>query len=446
MYRTLLYLAVVLLSACSQTSEFLRPTPPVPAAWPASAVILGKEDAVKTHWRAFFTDPRLQSLISTALENSRDLRIAVARVEEARAQFGVAKADRLPTLNFGSDSSVSLLSGTYEIDFWGRIAGMNESARVNFLATEEARRAVQLSLIADVASTYFALLQTEELIALTGATVELREQSLALIRKGRDLGGTYDFEVQQSYGILESTRGTLAGHEHQRAVTSNKLNFLVGQTPPELPPGKRLGEQGLELDIAPGLPSDVLLLRPDVMSAEQRLKSAHANVGVARTAFFPKILLSTGYGAATQALSSLASGGAWYFAPILSAMPLFDNGRTASGVEVAEARKVIAVAEYEKTIQQAFREVADLLSLRASLANQLRASIANSNAQEVRLRIAQARHSAGLISYLEVLDAQREVFSAQQASTQFRRAQLESAAQLYKALGGGEPRTEVSKL
>jgi multidrug efflux system outer membrane protein len=202
----------------------------------------------------------------------------------------------------------------------------------------------------------------------------------------------------------------------------------------------------LELDIAPGLPSDVLLLRPDVMSAEQRLKSAHANVGVARTAFFPKILLSTGYGAATQALSSLASGGAWYFVPILSAMPLFDNGRTASGVDVAEARKVIAVAEYEKTIQQAFREVADLLSLRASLANQLRASIANSNAQEVRLQIAQARHSAGLISYLEVLDAQREVFSAQQASTQFRRAQLESAAQLYKALGGGEPRTEVSKL
>lgn len=446
MFRTLLYLAVALLSACSQTSEFLRPSPPIPTAWPSSAVILGKEDAVKTHWRVFFTDPRLQSLISTALESSRDLRIAVARMEEARAQFGVARADRLPTFNFGSDSSMALLSGTYELDFWGRIAGMTESARVNFLSTEEARRAVQLSLIADVAGTYFSLLQMDELIALTRATVELREQSLELIRKGRDLGGTYDFEVQQSFGILQSTRGTLAGHEHQRVVTANKLDFLVGQVTSELPAGKSLGEQGLELDIAPGLPSDVLLLRPDVIAAEQRLKAAHANVGVARTAFFPKILLSTGYGAATQALSSLASGGAWYFVPILSAMPLFDNGRTASGVDVAEARKVIAVAEYEKTIQQAFREVADLLSLRASLANQLRASIANSNAQEVRLQIAQARHSAGLISYLEVLDAQREVFSAQQASTQYRRAQLESAAQLYKALGGGEPRTEVSKL
>jgi multidrug efflux system outer membrane protein len=446
MYKTTLYLAIVLLSACSQTSEFVRPSPPVPQVWPASAVNVGKDDAVKTHWRTFFIDPRLQSLISTALENSRDLRIAVARVAEARAQFGGARADRLPTLTFGSDTSVSMLSGTYEIDFWGRVAGMTESARTNFLATEEARRAVHLSLIADVASTYFTLLQMDELIALTRSTVDLREQSLALIRKGRDLGGTYDFEVQQSYGILQSARGTLAGHEHQRAATANKLDFLVGQVTTALPTGKNLDEQGLELDIAPGIPSDVLLLRPDVMSAEQRLKAAHANVGVARTAFFPKISLSTGYGAATQALSSLAGGGVWYFVPVLSAIPLFDNGRTAAGVDVAEARKVIAVAEYERTIQQAFREVADLLSLRASLTSQLRASVANSNAQEVRLQIAQVRHSAGLVSYLEVLDAQREVFSAQQASTQFRRAQLESAAQLYKALGGGEPKLAVSKI
>jgi multidrug efflux system outer membrane protein len=446
MYRTLLYLALVLLSACSQTAEFLRPTPPIPTEWPASAVVLGKEDAVKTHWQAFFTDPRLQSLISIALENSRDLRIAAARVEEARAQFGVARADLMPTLNFGSDSSVSALSGTYEIDFWGRIAGMNESARVNFLSTQEAQRAVQLALIADVASTYFGLLQVDELITLTGATVDLREQSVALVRKGRDLGGLQDFEVQQSFGLLESSRGTLAALGHQRAIAANKLDFLVGQATVALPPGRTLDEQGLELDIAPGLPSGVLLLRPDVISAEQRLKSAHANVGVARTAFFPKILLSTGYGAATQSLTTLAGAGAWYFVPIISAIPLFDNGRTSSGVDIAQARKVIAVAEYEKTIQQAFREVADLLSLRRSLADQLRSSIANSNAQGVRLQISQARHSAGLVSYLEVLDSQREVLAAQQATTQFRRAQLESAAQLYKALGGGEPRSEVAKL
>jgi multidrug efflux system outer membrane protein len=173
------------------------------------------------------------------------------------------------------------------------------------------------------------------------------------------------------------------------------------------------------------------------------LRSAHANIGVARTAFFPKILLSTGFGVATQSLSVLAGGGVWYIAPVISSMPLFDNGRTASGVDVAEARKVMAVAEYERTIQQAFREVADLLSARASLARQLKAAMANSNAQETRLQIAQARHNAGLISYLEVLDGQRELLAAQQVSTQLRRSQLESAAQLYKALGGGDPKEDT---
>jgi multidrug efflux system outer membrane protein len=443
MFRFFLLLVVVLLGACSQTTELKRPAPPVPELWPASTDGVGKVDAAKTHWRAFFTDPRLQAIISAALENNRDLRIAVARVEEARAQYGVARADRLPSVYFGSDNSLSLLSSNYEFDFWGRVSGMTESARVNFLASEEAKRAVHLSLVADVASTYFSLLQVEELIAITATTVELREQSLSLIRKGRDLGGTYEYEVQQASGILESTRSSLLANEHQRDITINKLNFLVGQTLGDLPPGKGLNEQGLSTDIAPGIPSDVLLLRPDVMAAEQRLRSAHANIGVARTAFFPKILLSTGFGVATQGLSALAGGGAWYIAPVISSMPLFDNGRTASGVDVAEARKVMAVAEYERTIQQAFREVADLLSARASLARQLKAAMANSNAQETRLQIAQARHNAGLISYLEVLDGQRELLSAQQVSTQLRRSQLESAAQLYKALGGGDPKEDA---
>ncbi|MBK7049994.1 MAG: TolC family protein [Rhodoferax sp.] len=210
----------------------------------------------------------------------------------------------------------------------------------------------------------------------------------------------------------------------------------MGQVPGELPAGRRLDEQGLDTNLAPGLPAEVLLSRPDVMAAEQRLKATHANIDAARAAFFPKIVLTAGLGFASQSLTGLLSGGAWSFLPSL-AMPLFDGGRTASGVDLAQVRKVIAVAEYEKTIQVAFREVAYQLSARASLAGQLRASSANMNAQEKRLQIAQARFNTGLISYLEVLDGQREYLAAQQAFAQVRHAQLESATQLYKALGGG---------
>jgi multidrug efflux system outer membrane protein len=437
MLRLFILSLALLLSACSQTAEFHRPPPPVPQVWPIASERGASEAAAKIHWRRYFPDPRLQALIALALENNRDLRIAAARVEEARAQYGVARADRLPSAYFGSESSMSIISSSYEFDFWGRVSGMTESARVSFLASEEARQAVHLSLVADVAGTYFSLLQEEEQVALSQATTELREQSLALIRKGRDLGGTYEFEVQQATGALEASRGLLSSRQHQRAVAANKLNFLVGQVVSTLPQGLALDDQGLDADIAPGVPSEVLLTRPDVIAAEQRLQAAHANIGVARTAFFPKILISSGFGVATAGVTALAGGGAWYFAPVLSSMPLFDNGRTAANVDVAQSRKVGAVAEYERTIQLAFREVADLLSARTSLAHQLRAAKAGSNAQETRLHIAQARHKAGLISYLEVLDAQRELLSAQQGVIQLRRTQLDSAAQLYKALGGG---------
>jgi multidrug efflux system outer membrane protein len=197
-----------------------------------------------------------------------------------------------------------------------------------------------------------------------------------------------------------------------------------------------LDGQGLDIEVAPGLPSDVRLMRPDVMAAEQRLRASNANIGAARAAFLPKVLLTASLGAASQGLAALYGGSAWTFQPAIS-LPLFDNGRTASGVDLAEARKVVAVAEYEKTIQLAFREVSDLLSSRVSLARQLKAASLNAKAQERRLQIATARYNAGLISYLEVLDSQREYISAQQVMVQMRRAQLDAVAQLYKALGGG---------
>ena len=364
---------------------------------------------------------------------------------EARAQFGIVKADGLPLVNLlGSGSAtrntsaidISISSVSFELDFWGRISGLSEAARASYLATQEARRAVYISMIADIASAYFTGLQLDELIAIGRSTVALREQSAALIAKGRDLGGAHDYDFQQATGALESARASLAAVEHQRVVTDNLLTFLVGKVPEDLPPGKPLDAQGLDTALAPGLPAEVLLMRPDVMASEQRLLAAHANIGAARAAFLPKVLLTAGLGLAGPGIASLFRAGAWAFQPVIS-MPLFDGGRAAAAVDIAEARKIIAVAEYEKTIQQAFREVADQLSARQSLARQMQATAANSSAQERRLQIAQARFNVGLVGYLDVLDGQRELVAAQQAITQTRRAQLESAVQLYKALGGG---------
>lgn len=439
MLRAILYLSIAALAACSQTSELQRPVPPVPPAWPTGVVALNKTDAKKTHWKAFFTDPRLQALIVAALENNRDLRIAAARVSEARAQYGMAKSEQLPSMYWGPDFRTAIASVSYEIDFWGRVSGMSESARVSVLASEESKRVVLLSLVADVASAYFTLLQLDELMALANTTVVLREESLNLVSKGRDLGGIQEYEVQQATSILESTRAGLTALEYQRAAAMNRLRYLVGHAPGVLPAGRALDEQGLDAELAPGLPADVLLLRPDVMASEQRLRAAHANIGVARTAFFPKIVLTAGLGVASQGLASVFNSGFWSFNPSATLPAIFDAGRTTASVEVAEARKEVAVAEYEKVIQQAFREVADLMFARASVESQLKSSVASTRAQQARLRIAQARHNAGFVSYLDVLDAQREVLAAQQGHIQLRRAQLESAAQLYKALGGGEP-------
>jgi len=449
--------ALLLLTACAQVGEYQRPDPPVPIVWPTASDGSGAIDAARTHWRSFFTDERLHALIKTSLEHNRDLRIAAGRVQEARAQYGVVRADQSPLVNlFGSGNltrtpqdfgtagtaqtsrrfDVSVSTVSFEIDFWGRLANLSESARSSYLATEEARRAVYLSLVAEVASAYFNLIQLDELTALASTTVALRTQSLALIAKGRDLGGTDDYVFQQASGVLESARADLAALRYQHAVAANRLHFLVGYASTAPVPAGSLDAQGMDIALDPGLPAAVLLMRPDVMAAEQRLLAAHANIGAARAAFLPKILLTAGLGLASRGLLGLFSGGAWNFQPTVS-LPIFDGGRTAASLDLAEARKVIAVAEYEKTIQQAFREVADLLSARESLALQQKASVANRGAQTRRLQIAQARFSAGLVSYLEVLDAQRELVAAEQVSMQVRRAQLDATAQLYKALGGG---------
>jgi len=445
MFRLIVTVVLVWLAGCSQLPKYQRPSLPVPDQWAEVPNGPSKFEASQTHWRAFFVDPRLQALISSALTNNRDLRIAVARVQEARAQYSSARADKLPVISVGPAAGTTLVPGSswpfanisYELDFWGRIAGLSESARFSYLASNEAQRAVHITLVADVASAYFELLQLEDQLALLRATLSLRQQSLDLTQKRLLLGATYDYEYQQAKGILESTLSSLAALEHQRTVANHRIDYLVGRVETELPAGLRLEEQGLDADISPRLPSTVLLLRPDVMAAELRLKAANANIGVARAALFPKIALSAGFGTLGSGPLSVLDTGKFGLTPLLSLPALFDGGRNEAGVNASNARNSIAVAEYERSIQLAFREVADQLSARASLSAQMRAIQANALSQEIRLKMAKSRYDLGAIAYFEVIDAQREYLASQQAVTSVRRAQLEAAVQLYKALGGG---------
>ncbi|TCS73316.1 multidrug efflux system outer membrane protein [Sulfuritortus calidifontis] len=447
-------LAAALLAGCSLVPEYLRPAPPVPAQFPD--VEAKAAEAALPPWRDYFADPALQGLIAAALEHNRDLRIALARVAEARALAGVARADRLPTLEAQATGSRSRTpadlssSGAkrttsrydaalgltaFELDFWGRVAALSEAARAQYLASDEAARSFRIGLIGDVANTWYQRLELAERERLAAETLNSRRESLELTRKRRDAGLAGDLDVLAAESLAESVRAQWAELKRQRQQTENALRLLTGMAA-ELPPPARPAALA---ELAPGLPSAVLLRRPDVRAAEQRLIAANANIGAARAAFFPRISLTAAFGSASGALSGLFDSGseAWSFQPALK-LPLFDAGRNRANLDLAEARKVAAVADYEKTVQQAFREVADALAAQAGYREQLAAQAANLAAQQARLQRVQARAEAGLASYLEVLDAGREAFAAEQALAAAERQAQGARIALYKALGGGD--------
>lgn len=451
---------LALQAGCSQTGDYQRPATSLPVAWQSRQGPQGAANATTIPWRSFFQDARLQALIEHALSHNHDLKIALARVAEARAQFNIASADRLPSANLsgtrtknkipsaftGIDRPVTterdelaVTAISFELDFWGRVSQLSEAAQASFLASESASRALRISLISEVANLYFTGLELDERIAITQTSIESRKRNRDLIKRGQELGAAARSDVLLAEGALHTAQGELASLENQRAAADHALTLLVGRPPGDLPPGRALGEQEVRQDLAPGIPSEVLYARPDVIAAENRLKEAHANVAAARAAFLPRILLTAGLGLASPTLARLFAPGTgnWLYQPTLS-MPLFDGGRTAGASDVAEARRNSAVAEYEKTIQQAFREVADLLAARTSLAEQRQATEGAVSAYRERLIVAEARFKSGSISYLEVLDAQRDLFAQQQAAVQVLKAQLSTAAQLYKALGGGD--------
>ncbi|MDD4929238.1 MAG: efflux transporter outer membrane subunit [Gallionella sp.] len=452
---------VVLLAAlggCSLAPVYQRPAAPVPDAWPESAAVTSGELRLMPDWQVYFSDPRLRALIAAALENNRDLRIATARIAEARAQYGIQQADRLPTVNLNAQRTASLSPAStsftgrpfqaqrydvnaslvsFELDFWGRVASLNAAAKASYLATEAAQRAFRLSLISDVANAYLSALELKQRVQLADSTAKGRHEMTELIGHRRDAGVSSDLDYLQAEGTYQTVLADQANLQRQLAAAENLLTQLVGGMPAALPAGRSLDQQGIEPGLIAGVPSEVLLQRPDVLAAEQRLIGSNANIGAARAAFLPRISLTGALGTASRQLGGLFGPGsdAWSFQPSLT-LPLFDAGRNSANLDVAQARRSIAVAEYEKTIQQAFREVADLLNARESLTSQLDAQQANARAQHRRLTLVEARYQAGIANHLELLDAQRDAYAAEQGEVQVRRAQLSAATQLYKALAG----------
>jgi multidrug efflux system outer membrane protein len=449
--------AAALLAACSSMApKYERPAAPVAATWPQDA---NTPAAANVDWQTFFPDPRLRELIGLALQGNRDLRVAVLAIEQARAQYQIRRADLLPTVSAQANGSrapdggggttsfytAGLALGSWEIDFFGRIASLSDAALAQYLATEEGRKAAQISLVAAVANTWLSLVADEDLLALTRQTLSSRQESQRLAQLRFDNGITSELDLRLAESLTDSARVTLAQLQRQRSLDENALVLLVGQP---LPPALQAAGANIDAvtlpDVPAGAPSDLLVRRPDIRQSEQQLLAANANIGAARAAFFPSISLTAGIGSASTELTGLFKAGSWGFtlAPSLL-LPIFDAGRNKAGLQSATVGRDIAIAQYERSIQTAFREVADALAGRATLADQLRAQRAMAVTESARLKLSDLRYSNGVASYLDLLDAQRSLFAAQLALVQTRLAQLQSQVTLYKALGGGWTDTPI---
>jgi len=455
--------AAMLLAGCSLIPTYERPAAPVPTTFPGDPAQPAGPAAAAVPWEDFFTDARLNGLIRTALENNRDLRVSVLNIEQARAQFQVQRASLFPAVGLtgsGSrsspnpyqafDSSVGSVSSQYsvnlgitawEIDFFGRIRALKDQALAQYLATEESRKAAQVSLIAAVATGWLTLIADDELLELTRQTLTTREESVRLTKMRFDNGVSSELDFQAANSLAETARASYAQQQRTRMQDENALALLLGAPVPASATAG--GIKGLESvqpmpDVPAGLPSDLLAERPDIRAAEQQLIAANANIGAARANFFPRVSLTTTLGTASSEFSGLFDSGskAWSFAPSVT-LPIFDAGRNRATLDSAKAGREIAVAQYEKSIQTAFREVADALAGRATLGEQVRAQRAQAEAEGVRFRLSDMRYRNGIASALDLLDAQRSLYTAQQSAVTTRLLQLQNQVTLYKTLGGG---------
>ena len=454
---TALVTSALLLGGCmSLIPAYERPAAPVPAVYapeltPAGAA--GAAAAADIEWQRYITDARLKRLIEISLVNNRDLRVAILNIEQARATYRIQRADELPSIGAGLTAqrqpgssgglvntyAVGLQVTGYELDFFGRVRALSQAALSQYLATEEARKTVHITLVESVANAYVGLLADDELLRVTRDTLKTRDESLKLTKLKFDNGAASELDFRQAEQLLEGARATLAQTQRQRALDENTLVLLLGQAlPADLPAGLPLAGQQVSTELPAGLPSELLTRRPDVRSAEQQLLAANANIGAARAAFFPRISLTANAGTASTELSGLFKSGTFALTGTATLLqPIFDAGRNQANLDVAKVNKDIAIAQYEKAIQTAFREVSDSLAGRATLGEQLRAQTAQTNAAQISFNLADLRYRNGAASYLDVLDAQRSLFSAQQALVQVQALQAQNLMTLYKVLGGG---------
>ncbi|MBV6272037.1 efflux transporter outer membrane subunit [Alcaligenaceae bacterium CGII-47] len=450
------------LSACSLAPTYERPSAPVPAAFPGQGAQVepaSTDMAALPDWQSFFLDARLKALIELALANNRDMRIAVQRVQEARAQYGIAQSDQWPTLGVGgtgqitrspenirqsNSSSVSrvyqagLGMTSFELDFFGRVRNLSEAAYEQYLATDEAQRTVHINLVAQTAEAYFQLRTAQALHELITKTLRARTSTLDLVQAQFDVGVVSELDLMQARSLLDTARADLAAVERRQAQAGNALQLILGMLVPEdLPPGAEFGRNQLLAAIPVGLPSDLLERRPDIIGAEHALKAANAQIGAARAAFFPRISITGLLGFASPELGALfgSSHRYWQFSPQIQ-MPLFSGG-VSGNLDLAKARQHIAVSTYEKAIQTAFREVADTLAGEATYSRELDAMRATEASALKILELSKVRYETGVDSFLQVQTAEVNLYGVQNTFIQLGAQALTNRVELYKALGGG---------
>ena len=456
--------SAVLAGCVNLAPEYTAPASPVPQALPSSGV--EAPTPIDVGWRSFFVEPRLRGTIELALANNRDLRVAALNIERARAQYGIARAGLFPTVEAGASGSRSRTPGSlstsgearigsqysadlgltsYEIDLFGRVRNLGESALQSYFQTEETRRSTQISLIASVATAWLQLAADEQRLLLARNTLESQRKSFDLVERSHQLGAQSGLALAQARSTVDAARADAAAFDSQVEQDRNALALLVGAMPPaDLLPAAPASDTAAPATAAqllvppPGLPSSVLQRRPDVRAAEHALRASNADIGAARAAFFPRIALTASAGTASSTLSGLFAGGskAWSFAPSIS-VPIFDGGANRANLRVAEAQQKIQIATYEKTVQTAFREVADALAERRTLAERLDAQRSLLDATSRSFELSQSLFRSGASSYLDVLDAQRAFYAAQQTLIGLQLTEQTNRLTIYKTLGGG---------
>ena len=453
----------ILLAGCTLGPNYKRPAVTVPDTYRGGPASPSSATLADTKWPELFADDTLKQLISTAFAQNLDLAQAAARVEEVRAQFRITGANRYPFLygqaeytasrpsligaNTEIPPGISSLAASYtqaggalswELDLWGRLRRLTESARAQYLAAEEARRGVIVSLIADVAATYFTLRERDMELEIARSTRAIALRNLELVRVRHEHGAVTALDVHQAEQFLYIASAQMAGTERDIGQTEDALSLLLGRPPSGIARGKPADDYGLPPELPAGLPSSLLERRPDILEAEQRLIAANAQIGVAKAYYFPQISLTGFLGGQSRALSDLFTGPArnWFITPAAN-LPIFTAGQVRVAVRLTEAQKREMVSAYQKAIYNAFREVSDALIGYHDTREQRRQQDQLVHALEEATRLSNLRYQGGMDSYLQVLDAERNLFQGRLSLAQLRLQELLSFVQLYRALGGG---------